>query len=1087
MTSKKLAALLVLLHACICVTTAQPSLQKMQQKLVAIKQNTTQSYYRFEINNKAVNQASILFSADMALPKNNLEAWLANVLELRQGTDVFKEKEKAANYEGTQITKLQQYFKGIKVEHGILSEVDKDGKVQLLQMEFKSLPNELSTTPVLTEDAALQKALKLIGAQKYVWEGYEDKVDNEGAESTEPDYAKPTGELVIVEDVNQTEGSFCLAYKFDVFAAKPLSRDYIYVNAITGKVVFRDAIIKHVAGNRQQKTGINKYRTDAANSIPIKKGLDVESLSAKIAKPAATTYALGGGFTKYSGTKYFSTEEVNPTLFRLWGATATNTTTFITLNANHKIFPIPNASLTDFTDADNDWSEGSYIADTTNAALDIHWGVEQVLEYWWNVHNRKSYDNNNAGIGSVFHYGEKYKGAFWNKKGMYYGDGTQDGADWNAVTSVDITGHELGHAVCDFTAGLVFKRESGALNEGFSDIWGACIDNYLNKNDISLVKKPFLIGEEIMEDPGTHCIRDMAEPLSRLQPDTYKDNNNFWFDTNVEYCPFPLDSDDPLGNDYCGVHVNSGVLNKWFYLIAHGDSGINTKNYRYKVDSMGFEKAEKIAFYTEMILTPNSGFEAARIASLNAVMILASSPNTLGITQADTSNIIKAWKAVGVIADSIYNRANTKAFKSNLFNSIGVGKYGVIWAGSVDTSGLYKFDGNAWQQTTLTRHNVTDIKTDRNGGIWVAQMGRTGAQALGGGLNYFKDSSNTFQFFSTIEGLPTRNARSLYIDNTIVLDTFKRVWIATFADITGGISRPGSAARGLKSPVTNPPNYFRKMLPGIGTNFGFCQTIAGNNNEVWVYSDQNRFDTLKRHWVSQILRYRTTDTAYLGMYDSSNTILPRNFQARAMYYDSVYKKWWLGMFTGGVYTYTPGTATWNQINFTTIFPTGTIVNNNAITGDTRGNIYIGTNRGYVFFGSPNSSVVLNPLDETQYKRFTMADGLPSNNIKSIAIDYRASRILMATDSGIVFRYLLCKECINTGPSYSVLPGNWVNPGIWAGGKVPGIHSNVIVKHPVIITSDANCNALKLEGSGKITVNAGVKLNIEGLEYRATNW
>jgi hypothetical protein len=117
----------------------------------------------------------------------------------------------------------------------------------------------------------------------------------------------------------------------------------------------------------------------------------------------------------------------------------------------------------------------------------------------------------------------------------------------------------------------------------------------------------------------------------------------------------------------------------------------------------------------------------------------------------------------------------------------------------------------------------------------------------------------------------------------------------------------------------------------------------------------------------------------------------------------------------------------------------------------------------------------------------MADGLPSNNIKSIAIDYRASRILMATDSGIVFRYLLCKECINTGPSYSVLPGNWVNPGIWAGGKVPGIHSNVIVKHPVIITSDANCNALKLEGSGKITVNAGVKLNIEGLEYRATNW
>jgi hypothetical protein len=542
-----------------------------------------------------------------------------------------------------------------------------------------------------------------------------------------------------------------------------------------------------------------------------------------------------------------------------------------------------------------------------------------------------------------------------------------------------------------------------------------------------------------------------------------------------------------MGNDFCGVHINSGVLNKWFYLITEGDTMTNRNGQFYTIDPMGFEKTEMIAYYTEMILTPNSGFEAARIASLNAIQILATDFNNGGVVIADTTNIIKAWKAVGVITDSIYNMANTPAFKSNIFNSIGVGKYGTIWAGSVDTSGLYKFSNGVWQRTTLTRTNVTDIKTDRNGGIWVAQSGRTGAQALGGGLNYFKDSSSAFQFFSTSEGLPTRNARSLYIDNTILLDTFKRVWIATYADITGGTSRPGSAARGLKSPVTNPLNYFRKMLPGIGTYWGFCQTIAGNNNEVWVYCDQNRFDTLKNHWVSQIIRYRTTDTAYLGMYDSSNTILPRAFQARAMYYDSVYKKWWLGMFTGGVYTYTPATSTWNQINFPNIFPTGTIINNNAITGDTRGNIYIGTTKGYVYFGSPNSSVVLDPLDETQYKRFTMADGLPSNNIKGIAIDYRASRILMATDSGIVFKYLLCKECVNTGPAYSVLPGNWVNPGIWAGGKVPGINSNVIIKHAVVITSDANCNSLKLEGAGKITVNAGVKLNIEGLKYESSDW
>jgi Zn-dependent metalloprotease len=1079
MLNKKLSAFLLAMLAISGMAMAQPTLQKMQQKLVAIKQNTAQSFYRFEITSKMKNQGSLLFSADMAVPKANVQTWLAEVLGLRQDMDAFKKKGKSASYGGTQISKLQQYFKGIKVEHGIVNQVDKDDKVQLLQIEFYSVPADLSITPVLSEEAALQKALKLIGAQKYVWEDYE---------GTEPEYAKPTGELVIVEDINHSEGSFCLAYKFDVFAAKPLSRDYIYVNAITGKIVFRDAIIKHLDGNYQHTSNTKKDLPSTTISLPKKAALHVESLSEKITKPTAENFVPASGFTKYSNTQNFTTAKVTPTQFVLHGASADNSTPYFTFNGNHKTLPILAGDITDFTDADNDWSDGSYIADTTNAALDIHWGIEQVIDYWWKIHDRKSYDNNNAKIISIFHYGAQHKGAFWNKEAMFYGDGTQDGKDWNAVTSVDITGHELSHAVCDFTAGLVYKRESGALNEGFSDIWGACIDNYVNKKYPGMAKKPFLIGEEIMEDPGTHCIRDMAEPLSRLQPDTYKDNNNFWFDTNVEYCPYPINSEDSVfGNDYCGVHVNSGVLNKWFYLIAHGDSGINTKNYHYKVDSMGFEKAEKIAFYTEMILTPNSGFEAARIASLNAIQILATDFNNGGVEIADTANVIKAWKAVGVITDSIYNMANTPVFKSNIFNSIGVGKYGTIWAGSVDTSGLYKFNDGVWQRTTLTRTNVTDIKTDRNGGIWVAQSGRTGAQALGGGLNYFKDSSNAFQFFSTIEGLPTRNARSLYIDNTILLDTFKRVWIATYADITGGTSRSGSAARGLKSPVTIPTNYFRKMLPGIGTYYGFCQTIAGNDSEVWVYCDQNRFDTAKGHWVSQIIRYRTTDTAYLGMYDSSNTLLPRTFQAKAMYYDSVYKKWWLGMFTGGIYTYTPATSTWNQINFTTIFPAGTIVNNNAITGDTRGNIYIGTSKGYVYFGSPNSSVVLNPLDSAQYKRYTMADGLPSNNVKGIAIDYRANRILMATDSGIVFKYLLCKDCVNTGPAYSVLPGNWVNPGIWAGGKVPGVNSNVIVKHPIVITSDANCNSLKLEGTGKITVNAGIKLNIEGLEYKATEW
>jgi hypothetical protein len=125
------------------------------------------------------------------------------------------------------------------------------------------------------------------------------------------------------------------------------------------------------------------------------------------------------------------------------------------------------------------------------------------------------------------------------------------------------------------------------------------------------------------------------------------------------------------------------------------------------------------------------------------------------------------------------------------------------------------------------------------------------------------------------------------------------------------------------------------------------------------------------------------------------------------------------------------------------------------------------------------------LDVTQYKRYTRADGLPSDTVRAVTIDYRAGRILLATDNGIAFKYTLCRECINTGPVYSIMPGNWSNPGIWASGEVPGLNANVVVKHAVVVTQDANCNSLKVQGLGNVTVNTGVKLNVEAADYNAT--
>jgi len=1057
---------------------AQPSLEKMQRKLAAEKQNTAQSFYKFELNSKIKTQAGILLSPDMAVQKNNLLPWLADKLALRQGADAFMQKEGSTDYAGTQVSKLQQYYKGIKVEHGVISEADINNKVRLLQMEFYPIPENLITVPVLNEDAALQKAMQFVGAQKYVWQGYT---------GDDADHEKPAGELVIVEDIFNDLGKMCLAYKFNVFAAQPMSRQYVYVNVLNGKIVFTDAIIKHLANDRNnfssQPNAGARSKKEKDQQGQFLKLPDLKSNKGSVAGWSAkgTANDFASADTRYSGQVFMATDSVGPGNYRLFETAVGNNTSIHTFNAQNNKFPFPANSVIEFSDNDNNWTAAEYNLGTNNAMLDAHWGAEQVIDYWWTVHGRKSYDNNDGQMINVCHYNINYDNAFWNGTAMFYGDGSGV-AGFDAVVALDITAHEIGHAVCQKTCNLVYQRESGALNEALSDIWGACVDNYIQPTIAPLKKKPFQIADEIMLN-GRPELRDMANPRSEGQPDTYKDVAHFWRDATIEGCPRPIDS----VNDDCRVHRNSGVLNKWFYLITEGDTGTNGNGFFYDVDSMGFAKTEKIAYYTEMILTPNSGYEAARIASLNAVVMLAASPNGVGITAADTVNIIKAWKAVGVMSDSIYNIANTPIFASNDFKSIGVGKYGSIWAGTAN-NGLYKYDGKTWQKApVLINHNIADIKTDWNGGIWIGQYGRTGAQAITGGIDYFPDSSFTnTRHWGSFEGIPTRNVRSIFINNDTSLtvdptltklDTFKRVWCAAMSDITAGVSRPGYVARGrqLGASIDTP---FKKIALGTDINNGLVQTIGGYDKEVWAFAPNN-------FGHSQLLRYKTIDTSFIGYVDETNSTLPGGFTAKAIYFDTVGKKWWIGMQSGGVYIYDIVNPGWKQINFPTIFPVGTIVNNNAITGDRKGNIYIGTTNGYVFFGSPNSSVVLNPDSLNQYKRYTTAEGLPSNNVKAIAMDYRAARILLATENGIAFRYLLCKECVNSGPVYSAFPGNWNNPLTWISGEVPGLNANVIVRHDVTVTQDANCNTITVERQGKITVNAGVILNVEGINYIAT--
>jgi bacillolysin len=202
----------------------------------------------------------------------------------------------------------------------------------------------------------------------------------------------------------------------------------------------------------------------------------------------------------------------------------------------------------------------------------VYDNLGQVFDYYSKTFGRHSYDNAGGDLVASINFcetpGTPLRNAYWNGSQMVFGDGY--------ASSLDITAHELTHAVTERTAGLEYKCQSGALNESMSDIFASNVDD----NDW-----------EIGEDLPTGALRDMADPAKGHPPQP----------ANVkDFVVMPNDDNDY--NDHGGVHYNSGIPNHAYYLM---------------VKAIGRDAAEAIVYraLTEE-LGPTSGFEDFRTASL---------------------------------------------------------------------------------------------------------------------------------------------------------------------------------------------------------------------------------------------------------------------------------------------------------------------------------------------------------------------------------------------------------------------------------------------------------------------------------------
>jgi Zn-dependent metalloprotease len=247
-------------------------------------------------------------------------------------------------------------------------------------------------------------------------------------------------------------------------------------------------------------------------------------------------------------------------------------------------------------------------------------GAGATYDFFKEIFERNSIDGEGLRLDSTVHFDKSYNNAFWNGTQMVYGDG--DGRMFDRFTkSIDVIGHELTHGITQYEAALVYQGEPGAINESMSDVFGIMVKQYALKQKAA--DSNWIIGEGLFTSKIKGAgIRSMKAPGT-----AYND---------------PVLGKDPQPDsvakiytgraDNGGVHINSGIPNRAFYIAATEMGGY------------AWEKAGKIWYITlRDRLRSRSSFRRMATTTLSVATEL------YGGSSAEYKAVEKGWKTVGVL------------------------------------------------------------------------------------------------------------------------------------------------------------------------------------------------------------------------------------------------------------------------------------------------------------------------------------------------------------------------------------------------------------------------------------------------------
>lgn len=325
--------------------------------------------------------------------------------------------------------------------------------------------------------------------------------------------------------------------------------------------------------------------------------------------------ATGSGTTDFYGSVSFKTYQSGSSYYL-----EDTTRKLGTYSFNHGT-----SSLSYLTDSDDSWTSS-----TQHEGVDAMYAATKAWDYYSTTFGRSGMDGANGpgyvtsitGAGSVLTLGVKYDvdyvNAYWDGAMIVVGSG--DGTESNALTTLDILGHELTHAVSDTEVGFTYANESGAVDEALSDIFGSQVERYT----LGESTNTWMMGE------------------ATWTPSTAGDALRYMNNPTADGVSYDYYSERYTGStDNGGVHTNSGIANLAFYLLAAG--GSHPRHGGVVVSGIGADAAAAI-WYRAMTtyMTASTTFSSARTATLSAASDL------YGATSSQYAAVQNAWYDVGV-------------------------------------------------------------------------------------------------------------------------------------------------------------------------------------------------------------------------------------------------------------------------------------------------------------------------------------------------------------------------------------------------------------------------------------------------------